>query len=116
LTPVQPLSLCEAVTIATHGTSRSNCAKYAIGVTASPMSWTLQPDAINPAISAYLIEAEYSRKSCPVTISCCCPSSAISVPSPMPSACTPIKLISLPNSQRASYSRKPVGFTIGSDS
>ena len=34
----------------------------------------------------------------------------------MPSACTPIKLISLPNSQRASYSRKPVAFTIGSDS
>ncbi|MGY4476913.1 hypothetical protein ACVILL_004327 [Bradyrhizobium sp. USDA 3364] len=27
LTPVQPLSLCEAVTIATQGTSRSNCAK-----------------------------------------------------------------------------------------
>src|SRR5229473_3137207 len=30
----------------------------------------------------------------------------MSVPRPMPSACTPIKLISLPNSQRASYSRK----------
>src|SRR5689334_25012803 len=58
LTPVQPLSLCEAVTIATQGTSRSNCAKYAIGVTASPMSWTLQPDAIRPEINAYLIEAE----------------------------------------------------------
>ena len=58
LTPVQPLSLCEAVTIATQGTSRSNCAKYAIGVTASPMSCTLQPAAIRPEISAYLIEAE----------------------------------------------------------
>src|SRR5947209_7320266 len=34
----------------------------------------------------------------------------------MPSACTPIRLISLPNSQRASYSRNPVGFTIGADS
>src|SRR5262245_65073949 len=34
----------------------------------------------------------------------------------MPSACTPIRLISLLNSQRASYSRKPVAFTIGSDS
>src|SRR5262249_1765865 len=34
----------------------------------------------------------------------------------MPSACTPIRLISLPNSQRASYSRKPVAFTIGPDS
>ena len=28
----------------------------------------------------------------------------------------PIRLISFPNSQRASYSRKPVGFTIGRDS
>ncbi len=26
-TPVQPLSLCEAVTMATAGTSRANCAK-----------------------------------------------------------------------------------------
>ena len=26
-TPVQPLSLCDAVTIATQGTSSSNCAK-----------------------------------------------------------------------------------------
>ena len=26
-TPVQPLSLCEAVTIATAGTSSANCAK-----------------------------------------------------------------------------------------
>src|SRR6516164_5018050 len=34
----------------------------------------------------------------------------------MPSACTPIRLISLLNSQRASYSRNPVAFTIGSDS
>src|ERR1700736_2773285 len=34
----------------------------------------------------------------------------------MPSACTPIRLISVLNSQRASYSRKPVAFTIGSDS
>ena len=58
LTPVQPLSLCDAVTIATQGTSRSNCAKYAIGVMHSPMSCTLQPDAISPEISAYLIEAE----------------------------------------------------------
>ena len=32
LTPVQPLSLCDAVTIATQGTSRSNCAKYAIEI------------------------------------------------------------------------------------
>ena len=38
LTPVQPLSLCDAVTIATQGTSRSNCAKYAIGVMHRPMS------------------------------------------------------------------------------
>ena len=58
LTPVQPLSLCEAVTIATQGTSSSNCAKYAIGVMHSPMSCTLQPAAIRPEISAYLIEAE----------------------------------------------------------
>ena len=57
-TPVQPLSLCEAVTIATHGTSRSNCAKYAIGVTASPMSFTLMPAVISPVTSAILIEAE----------------------------------------------------------
>ncbi len=57
-TPVQPLSLCEAVTIATHGTSRSNWAKYAIGVTASPISCTLQPEATRPLISAILIEAE----------------------------------------------------------
>src|SRR3954454_20548321 len=34
----------------------------------------------------------------------------------MPSAWIPIRLISLPNSERASYSRKPVAFTIGSDS
>ena len=40
----------------------------------------------------------------------------MSVPRPSPNASTPIRLISLPNSQRASYSRKPVGFTIGSDS
>src|SRR3954452_8701686 len=40
----------------------------------------------------------------------------MSVPSPMPSACTPMRLISSPSSQRASYSRNPVGFTSGSDS
>src|SRR5262249_9262749 len=40
----------------------------------------------------------------------------MSVPNPMPSACTPIRLISFSNSQRASYSRKPVALTIGSDS
>src|SRR5262249_34044278 len=40
----------------------------------------------------------------------------MSVPNPMPSACTPIRLISVSNSQRASYSRKPVALTIGSDS
>ena len=34
----------------------------------------------------------------------------------MPSAWMPIRLISFPNSQRASYSRKPVALTIGSDS
>src|SRR6185312_8436634 len=86
------------------------------GVTARPMSCTLQPEARRPDISAYLIEAEYERKSCAVTISCFTPISPINVPSPMPSAWMPIKLISLPNSQRASYSRKPVAFTIGSDS
>ena len=58
LTPVQPLSLCDAVTIATHGTSSSNCAKYAIGVMHRPISCTLQPEASRPEISAYLIEAE----------------------------------------------------------
>ena len=57
-TPVQPLSLCEAVTIATQGTSRSNCAKYAIGVIASPMSCTLQPAASRPEISAVFTDAE----------------------------------------------------------
>jgi len=36
------------------------------------------------------------------------PNSRSSAPRPMPSACTPIKLRSAPNSQRASYSRKPV--------
>src|SRR3954464_2434576 len=41
------------------------------------------------------------------------PISCTSVPSPMPSACTPIRLISCGNSQRASYSRKPVGLTSG---
>src|SRR5215813_6479486 len=80
------------------------------------MSCTLQPAASSPDTSAYLIEAEYPRKSWPVTISGRTPSSWISVPSPMPSACTPIRLISLLNSQRASYSRNPVAFTIGSDS
>src|SRR6185437_1181668 len=46
------------------------------------------------------------------------PSRRISVPSPMPSACTPTRFSSgalsepgWPNHQRASYSRKPVGFT-----
>src|SRR6266852_5189726 len=34
----------------------------------------------------------------------------------MPSAWMPIRLISLLSNQRASYSRKPVAFTIGSDS
>ncbi len=115
-TPVQPLSLCEAVTIATQGTSSSNCAKYAIGVMQSPMSCTLQPDASSPVISAIFTEAEYERKSWPVTISGLTPISRISVPSPMPSASMPIRLISFSSSQRASYSRKPVGFTSGLDS
>jgi hypothetical protein len=57
-TPVQPLSLCEAVTIATQGTSSSNCAKYAIGVTASPMSCTRQPVASRPEMSEVFTEAE----------------------------------------------------------
>jgi hypothetical protein len=37
-----------------------------------------------PEISAYLIDAEQPRKSCPVTTSCLAPSSAINAPSPMP--------------------------------
>ncbi len=57
-TPVQPLSLCEAVTIATHGTSSSNCAKYAIGVIASPMSCTLQPAARRPETSEFFTDDE----------------------------------------------------------
>ena len=57
-TPVQPLSLCDAVTIATHGTSRSNCAKYAIGVIASPMSCTFTPAASSPEISDVFTDAE----------------------------------------------------------
>ena len=57
-TPVQPLSLCEAVTIATQGTSRSNCAKYAIGVIASPMSWTFMPAASSPETSEFFTDAE----------------------------------------------------------
>src|SRR3954462_15013834 len=44
------------------------------------------------------------------------PISCASAPNPMPSACTPMRLISCGNSQRASYSRKPVGFTSGKDS
>jgi hypothetical protein len=50
--------LWEAVTIATHGTSRSNWAKYAIGVIARPMSLTLQPAAISPDTKAVFTEAE----------------------------------------------------------
>ena len=57
-TPVQPLSLWEAVTMATQGTSRSNWAKYAIGVSASPMSWTSQPAASRPDTSEFFTEAE----------------------------------------------------------
>ena len=57
-TPVQPFSLCEAVTIATAGQSSSNCAKYAIGDSARPMSFTRQPAAMRPAIRANLIDAE----------------------------------------------------------
>jgi hypothetical protein len=86
LTPVQPLSLCEAVTIATAGTSSANCAKYAIGVIASPISCTSTPDAINPAISAYLIEAEYERKSWPTTMLLGTSSSPSNLPRPRPSA------------------------------
>jgi hypothetical protein len=50
--------LCEAVTIATAGISRSNWAKYAIGVIARPISCTSMPAAIRPVISASLMEAE----------------------------------------------------------
>ena len=57
-TPVQPLSLWDAVTMATHGTSRSNWAKYAIGESASPMSWTLQPAANRPDTSAIFTAVE----------------------------------------------------------
>ena len=44
--------------VATQGTSSSNWAKYAIGVTASPMSFTLTPAVIRPVTSAILIEDE----------------------------------------------------------
>jgi hypothetical protein len=44
--------------MATQGTSRSNWAKYAMGVTARPMSWTLQPAARRPDIRAVLTDAE----------------------------------------------------------
>ena len=62
---------------------------------------------------ACLIDREYPRKSCPTTMRGSLPISRISVPRPCPSAWMPKRLISSPNSHRASYSRKPVGFTRG---
>jgi hypothetical protein len=58
LTPVQPFSLWLAVTIATAGQSSANCAKYAIGVNARPMSCTSQPAFIRPMISACFTDIE----------------------------------------------------------
>jgi hypothetical protein len=44
--------------MATHGTSSANCAKYAIGVMASPMSRTRHPAAISPETRAIFTELE----------------------------------------------------------
>src|ERR1700733_7020728 len=80
------------------------------------MSRTCAPPAISPAVKASLPEAEELRKARPTTTSRATPISLRRRASPSPSAWTPIRLISFSNSQRASYSRKPVGFTIGRDS
>src|ERR1700733_7753064 len=80
------------------------------------MSRTCAPPAISPAVKASLPEAEELRKARPTTTSRATPISLRRRARPSPSAWTPIRLISFSNSQRASYSRKPVGFTIGCDS
>ncbi|KRP85867.1 hypothetical protein AOQ72_04310 [Bradyrhizobium yuanmingense] len=45
---------------------------------------------------------------------CLTPSSAFSVPPALPNACTPMRLTSLLNIQRTSYSRRAVAFAIAS--
>ncbi len=57
-TPVQPLSLWDAVNHRHGRHVEVELGEIAIGDMAMPMSCTLQPEASRPATSAYLIAAE----------------------------------------------------------
>ena len=90
LTPVQPFSLCEAVTIATEDASSSNSAKYAIGDTDGYIL-TSMPAAISPLASAVLTDRQalLNHARSRAVRSAAPPDQR---PRPMPSACTPMRL------------------------